>query len=328
MKTRIDQKLMTLLAPVLPFLALLACGGGNGEPAPAKGPEPPTATAETSGPPAVDELANTTFAGILDEPVQLIDGSWQGEPFVEGGASAPAVGLVQRFHLTGDLTGDGDDEAAVLLWTSSGGSGTFDYLAVAGRGSEGVEILGTAELGDRIQVRHGKIVDRKIELEVIEAGPEDAACCPTQLATRVWELDSRGLTEVSSEITGSLSPDLLTGSRWVLSDFAWDEPAASEPAVTLAFEEERVAGSAGCNNYFAGIEIADDSPGSISFSAIGSTRMMCPEETMAIEDRFLAQLASVTSYSFLAGHLALSWQDEMSAGVMLLAPATGPTEGP
>lgn len=268
----------------------------------------------------MDELADATFVGIMEEPVQLAEGSWEGEPFVDGGASAPAVGLVKHFHLSGDLTGDGHKEAAVLLWTSSGGSGTFDYLAVAGRTDGRVDTLGTARLGDRVQVRRGQISDGTITLDVLQAGPEDAACCPTQLATRVWSLGPEGLTEISSEVTGTMSVAELRGPEWILTDFAWNEPAPAQPEVTLVFEEDRVAGKAGCNGYFGGIEEGGDMPSGILVGQLGATRMMCPEEIMTVEDRFLRQLAAATSYSYIAGRLAVSWQDDQAAGVMIFEP--------
>ena len=156
-------------------------------------------------PPNSEELANATYSGIEAAPVQLVDGLWQGEPFVEGGASAPRVGLVEDFLLTGDLNDDGLPETVALLWSSSGGSGTFDYIAVTGRTEEGVQNLATAELGDRVKVRGGRISEGRIVLDVIQAGPEDAACCPTQLATRTWEMQTEGLIEAPTEITGTLS---------------------------------------------------------------------------------------------------------------------------
>ena len=73
--------------------------------------------------PTAFELAHATYSGIMDEPVTLTGGRWEGEPFVEGGASRPTVGLVDHFILTGDLDGDGLDEAVTFLWESSGGSG-------------------------------------------------------------------------------------------------------------------------------------------------------------------------------------------------------------
>lgn len=283
-------------------------------------PKPTAVDAVVAPSPSMDELANAVFTGIQDAAVQLVDGRWEGEPFVEGGASAPVVGLVQGFHLNGDLTGDGLEETAVILWTSSGGSGTFDYLAVAGRRDGMVANLGTAELGDRVQVRQGRIADGKIELDVIQAGPEDAACCPTEMATRTWEMGSDGLVETASETTGTLSMAVLRGPEWVLTDLAWNESAPVEPEVTLVFDKEKISGVAGCNGYFAVVEASGELPACLSIEAIGATRKMCLEEIVAVEDRFLKQLAAVSSYSFLAGKLALSWQTEDSGGVMLFSP--------
>lgn len=321
MKNRFSLHVLALLTPALMLTTVVGCGSGDGGPATSSdSPKPIAAVAPTAEPPSMDELSNAIFTGILDNPVQLTDGSWQGEPFVEGGVSAPAVGLVQSFHLSADLTGDGASEAVVLLWTSSGGSGTFDHMAVVGHTADGISTLGTAELGDRVQVREGRIANGQIAIDVVQAGEEDAACCPTELATRTWTMEPGGLTEVSTAVTGTLSLAVLLGPEWVLTEFAWDEPALAEPEVTLVFEEGRVAGSAGCNGYFGGIEEDTDMPGRVSLGHLGATRKMCPEEIMAVEGRFLRQLSGVSSYSFLAGKLALSWQADASGGVMLLAP--------
>ena len=299
-------------------VATLACSQSNEEvPAGQDSPKPSEVEAFLDSPPSLDELASATFIGVQDSPVELVDGKWEGEPFVEGGASVPAVGLVQEFALHGDVTGDDHEETVVLLWTSSGGSGTFEYLAVAGRTGDALTNLGTAELGDRVQVRRGRIANGKIELDVVQAGPGDAACCPTQMATRTWEMDADGLKEVSSEITGTLSVTDLQGAEWVLSDFAWNEPAPADPEVSLVFEGDKISGSAGCNGYFGNLVEGGDMSSSLSLGPLGATRKMCPENIMAVEDRFLKQLGAVTSFSYLAGKLALSWQHDDSAGVML-----------
>ena len=314
-------RLHCLLSLSLVLVSTLGCGPAAEEAGAPPDSQPPSVAATvTTEAPTMDELASATFAGIMEEPVELTGGHWQGEPFVEGGTTAPAVGLVRHFHLTGDITGDGSEEAIVLLWTSSGGSGTFDHLAVSGHSDEGITTLGTAEIGDRVQIRGGRVTDGRITLEVLQAGPEDAACCPTQLATRVWEMGPAGLTETSSEVTGTMSLAELQGPTWILTDFAWNETAPAEPEVTLVFEEGKIAGKAGCNGYFANLEEGGDMPTGLSIGPIGATRMMCPEEIMVVEDRFLSQLAAATSYSYIAGRLALSWQNDDAAGVMIFAP--------
>ena len=108
-------------------------------------------------PDSYNEFANARYQGIEGASVQLEDGRWEGEPYAPGGASRPAVGLVEHFVLNGDLDGDGEIEAVVLLWQSSGGSGTFDHVAVMKKVDGDWLNVATAPLGDRVQVRGGAI---------------------------------------------------------------------------------------------------------------------------------------------------------------------------
>lgn len=253
--------------------------------------------------PSLEELSSATYTGIYDEAVTLVEGRWGGEPFVEGGASRPSVGLVDKFALIGDLDKDGREETTVLLWESSGGSGTRLYLAVMGRGHDDLEDLGTALVGDRVQVRSARIVDGRIELDVVQAGPGDAMCCPSQLATRGWTLGAGNLVEGRATITGTLSLDNLGGPEWILTELGWGESVSDTAEITISFNDEKVTGSGGCNRYFAAV--AGDTPGELVFSGMGTTRMACPEPTMGREQHYLKTLAGASRYSFLAGRLVL-----------------------
>jgi heat shock protein HslJ len=254
--------------------------------------------------PSLEELSSASYTGIYDETVTLVEGRWEGEPFVEGGASRPSVGLVDHFALIGDLDGDGREETTVLLWESSGGSGTRLYLAVMGRSQDDLEDLGTALVGDRVQVRSARIVDGRIELDVVQAGPDDAMCCPSQLATRGWTLGAGNLVEGEATITGTLSLDNLGGPEWILTELGWGESVSDTAEITISFHDEKVTGSGGCNRYFAAV--AGDTPGELVFSGMGTTRMACPESTMGLERHYLKTLAGASSYSFLGGRMVLS----------------------
>jgi len=111
----------------------------------------PQALSAPLGAPTLEELKNATYAGLEDlaGPVSLKDGRWEGEPFEPGAASGPSVVLAPGFRLTGDLDGDGTEEAVVVLAQSSGGSGTFNSLAVVKRAAEGPRNVATTPLGDR-----------------------------------------------------------------------------------------------------------------------------------------------------------------------------------
>jgi len=262
-------------------------------------------------------LANATYAGIMSEPVSLRDGRWEGEPYAEGGASRPAVGLLDHFILTGDLGRDGADEMAVLLWQSSGGSGTRLFLAVMETRNRDIANLATTLIGDRVQVVSGTIENGLISLNVIRAGPEDAACCPTERALVTWALKEGALVLIGEEETGTLSLADLEGTEWLLVELGREQAVPEEPPITLRFERERASGTAGCNSYFAGV--TEVVPGHIAFNGMGATRMACPEPVMDLERSYLKTLAGTTHYSFLGGRLVLGCDVDKGPQVLVFA---------
>ena len=298
-KSMISMLLRHACAPVVVLVILIGMACAPSEP-----PESYTEAQIPVTAPTPDELRAATYEGIFDYPVTLIDGRYEGEPFVEGGASAPAAGFVEDFLLTGDLDGDGRNEAVVLLWENSGGSGTRSYLAAMGRSQGGIENLGTILIGDRVQVRSASLVGDAIELELVEAGPEDAACCPTQKTTKTWGLGPEGLMMTASEVTGTLSLADLQGPEWVLTKFEMNEPVPEGVGITFMFDGDRVTGSGGCNRYFGAV--TGDVPGELAFGPMGSTQMACPDPAGALEHRYLTTLGNTTRYQFLAGNLVLT----------------------
>jgi heat shock protein HslJ len=175
-------------------------------------------------------------------------------------------------------------------------------------------------------VRSGRIAGNRIELDVVQPGPDDAACCPSQKATRYWTLDATGLHVNASQTTGTLSLSDLAGPEWVLSRLDGDEPLAEQPEITLVFDGERISGKSACNRYFAGVKAAGELPGGLRVSEIGGTRMACPEEIMTLENRYLEALGSATRYGFLAGKLALTWRRDGVTDTLLFVPRHPPEQ--
>jgi len=270
--------------------------------------------------PTLDQLKNLTYAGIEEDPIKLTDGEWEGKPYVEGSALRPNVHFVRDFVLTGDLDGKPGDEAVVLLGNNEGGTGEYVYLAVTGYRDGTLENLTTTRLGDRVQVVSAEIVEgeeRHLEVELLEAGPDDGACCPGNLVSHAWTFGSMGLTPLVVDAEPRrLTLDVLADREWVLRHWTWDEPALEEPEVTLNYAEGRFTGSNGCNNYFHGVE-EGGSPGEITVGPGGSTKMFCPDPAGSIEIRFGQLLGSVKKFGFMAGQLVLSYEFEGYYGVMI-----------
>jgi len=303
-------------AALLVVVAAHACGAGPGS---GGSPGQEAVQAAADGPPTFQELANATYVGVFDERVALTDGRWEGPPFVEGGASRPSAGLVKDFALTGDVDGDGREDRVVLLWESSGGSGTRSFLAAMGRVDGGIVNLGTALIGDRIQVKTGFIGDGLITLDLIQAGPGEAACCPTEKALAGWRLIDGSLTQTESVITGTLSLEDLQGPEWQLAGIGRDDPVLEEPGAAIRFEGDKVTGNGGCNGFFG--TVTSDAPGQLEFSAMGTTMMACPDPVMDLERRYLRALAGGSTYGFVAGRLVIGCETDDGLVELIFRPA-------
>jgi len=311
-----------LFTVIVTALATTALSCGKSRTPANDAPEAAASGAEQpAGPPSFDEVANAMIHGIYDEPVQLQDGNYEGEPFEPQGASFPRVGLIEEFLLTGDMDGDGVEEAVVMLWESSGGSGTYSYLAALGREGSEVVNIATAEIGDRVQLRDSRISGNRVELDVVQAGPEDAGCCPGEMATLAWTLDGGSLNPAESGVEPErLSVAALAGPEWVLDSLDRDEPAPDTPEVTVLFEENRIAGGSGCNRYM-GTVTEGEMPGDLAVGLLAGTMMACPPEVMELEDRYRLQLEKVVKYGFLNRRLILTFKKEDgNVGAMYFTP--------
>jgi len=141
--------------------------------------------------------ANATYFGILDSPVTLVNGRWTGKPFVRGGACRPEVGLLSDFFVAGDMDGDGCDELAVVLWESSGGSGTFYYLSVLDMDRGGCVDVATTFIGDRIRIRGGRIRSGMLEISIYVPVPGSPAYRTSDSSVMAWCLRDGRLVRVN-----------------------------------------------------------------------------------------------------------------------------------
>jgi len=265
----------------------------------------------------VSTLKNLTYIGIYDDPVTLKHGRYEGQPFVPEGAARPRVQFAEPLFVIGDLDGDGVNEAAGFLTESSGGSGSYTYLAIVDSDNSQYKNVATQKLGDRVKVRALRLEQGRLELDMVTAAPQEAACCPSLKVHKSYRYAGGKLQQISSKEEGRITIQDLAGS-WSLTHLAWNEPILAEVKVDIVFEADKFSGLAGCNRYFGGIK--GKGPRDLAFGPIGATRMMCPDPMMRVEDRYLQALQSVKQFSFMFGQLALSYQDDKGWHTLLFTP--------
>ena len=138
------------------------------------GPGGPTSTTQPETGLTVDMLKNATYhAPSYNRTVKLTNGA-----FTEG---SPATYTVRMLDLIGfgDMTGDGKNEAAVILTENGGGSGVFVSLVIMEFKNGAPFQTGEAELGDRPQVKSVDISQGVAHVDMLAVGPTDASCCPS-----------------------------------------------------------------------------------------------------------------------------------------------------
>ena len=224
------------------------------------------------------------------------------------------VGVVDI--VLGDLDGDGNDDATVVLYLQTGGSGTFLHLA-AMRNVEGIpQQAGIVSLGDRVQPGELTIADGTIVLEALTHGPDDPMCCPSQKTLQTYALEDEALTLIASE---TLTPS-LTGVVWTWIRFddtaELDSIEVDDPSrYTLEFlDDGTYAIRADCNQGSGGATIDGSSltlgPGPMTLAECG------PD---SLYDDYVRRLGDVVTYVFDGDHLVLNLKAD--AGDLVFAPA-------
>jgi heat shock protein HslJ len=106
----------------------------------------------------------------------------------------------------------------------------------------------------------------------------------------------------------SIAVDIVEGIDWTLLRQQVDGALTELPddvRITLLMQDGTATGHGGCNEYFASYERGGDA---LTFSAVGSTEMYCPEYS-DVESAYFANLAEVTTGFSTGGTMVMTGTD-------------------
>ena len=262
------------------------------------------AAGSPSAPPGLSpqELANATYQSQFTQSgsAPLTDGTYS-EAAAPGSASQTSVTLTDNIAY-GQL--NNRPTAVVILVTDLGGSGTFfDLALLINQAGQPVNVA-IAPVGDRVQINSVTIENNQIVVDMIQAGPDDPLCCPSQQVMRTYELQGDQLLESSTQVVqpDSGSASALSSTTWVLNSIN-GKPILPETTITAEFSGDgRVAGTSGCNSYSATFETEANT---ISIGLGITTLQACPESIMQQETAYLAALDSAATFEIEGDTLTL-----------------------
>ncbi len=145
------------------------------------------------------ELANATYSSewTPDGTVTLTNGEYR--ELTTGPAAGTKVVMLTERTTYGQL--NGQDGAGVVLVTNPGGSSALVTLHIMVSENDQPTEFSSTLLGERVQVNSINIQDNQIVLDVVQLGPNDPPCCPSQQVEKTFALQGSQLVETSNLVT-------------------------------------------------------------------------------------------------------------------------------
>ena len=128
---------------------------------------------------SINELKNAEYKSKWSAKgkIKLTEGIYK-EKVVPDSATDLVIRLSDMMAF-GDLNGDGVEDAAVILVSDPGGSGTFyDLAAVINSGGKAKNVA-SVFLGDRVKIEGLSVRSGKIVVKMLSHRSTDPICCPS-----------------------------------------------------------------------------------------------------------------------------------------------------
>lgn len=141
-------------------------------------------------------LRNTVYRSQDFGEFQMTEGIFYRTPPTSSESPEIYTTRIQDPIYYGDINSDGLQDALVILNTQNGGSGHFIELAAVINVNGSANNVATTSLGDRVVVESAAVENGMIVLNIRVHGPDDALCCPSQLAIWSFRLSGNQLLRI------------------------------------------------------------------------------------------------------------------------------------
>jgi len=261
---------------------------------------------------SLQSLKNSTYSGIYEEPITLMDGIYEIKSSSENDSTRTIVEYMDGSEIFGDINGDWKDDAVVFLVERGGGSGAFVYVSVQLNQNGQPLDAGAVRIEDRVGVQASAIENNQVVLDIITQGPGDVACCSTHKARNIYELQEGKLVETFTQTENlvRISIDDLNGTTWTLVEIDMEIPLETDTPINIKFQDSQLSGNSGCNSYEANFTLNTDNPLIMDISSISSTRKKCPDPVGSQEIAFISALDEVSHWGYHYGKLALFYKGD------------------
>lgn len=241
---------------------------------------------------------NTTYT--IDGQTYTLFRGYTEREVIPGSASKNTITVFGQ-PAYGDIDGDGDDDAVVLLVNDTGGSGTFYYVALAI--NIDAEYFGTDTmlLGDRIAPQTYAIEKNRAIVNYADRAPDEPLGTePTEAKSLYLQYDPESLKLIEAVVNldeeNEANRQLLTQKMWTWVRTIYNNDTELTPnnpeAFTLIFAEDGTfSATTDCNEVSGEYTVVDTT---LSFENISRTKMNCNNSQ---EEEFYQILTEAETFS-------------------------------
>jgi len=266
---RTNLNRVSVLVLVLLSVLLVSCNDSEIEPTSTSPPQ------DTPAVPTPESDTTPSAEGITPEPRETAAVEAEVSPL-------PTASGLTAVIVSGDSAGTGKPFTFDATQSRPGEANIVNYVWTMG---DGTTLFG-------ISVQHAYSVAGFYTVNLIVTDADGQ----TDTEAKVVEI-----IDLSQQVTPTVAgQSAIVGTVWQL------ENAIRGTAITMAFDEEKITGSAGCNDYLAGYVITMDGKNSITIGVISASGNSCTQEVMAQERGYLDSLASASSVSVEGDTLSLT----------------------